>query len=283
MSLLREVNEDAAAFMLRPEDERAKMAAEAFSGGGVGSVAVPRSLARAGAPTLDLPVSGAKLGLLKSSNESLTPLAAEGLQSSRQRVADVSLSEVYNHPELYSALPELKDIRVLLRPNRAHGGSYSPNDNMIVADYNDMLGLRELLRHETTHAVAHKTGAFPQGTNPEAMKEILTLALDAARMNQKAGIASPLDKKVADRLIEGRAIARGYGKSEGFFPYLAQEGEVAANWAGGGGNPSPFLPPVGLMHNIQGTGDVYKQIDRLPMAEQLILWREAQLAGRPQP
>lgn len=81
------------------------------------------------------------------------------------------LSEVYNHPDLYRAYPELKDVKIESIPPGPGGnvpnmtGSYDPNTNTLsVAGGRPLRDVLATISHETQHRIQHLEG-FGQGAN----------------------------------------------------------------------------------------------------------------------
>jgi hypothetical protein len=94
-----------------------------------------------------------------------------------------TVGEVFHHPELFAAYPDLKDT-VLVRSNTG-GGSYSHRNNVIslpdISPAND----RSVLLHELQHAVQAREG-FSPGANPGMFKDAPSIARanEAARLIQ---------------------------------------------------------------------------------------------------
>jgi hypothetical protein len=78
-----------------------------------------------------------------------------------------SLGDILDHPELYRAYPELKDIHVYRTPLFSWNiaGSYDPvSRNIFLAGFEAPATIKKTLMHEIQHAVQHIEG-FPNGAN----------------------------------------------------------------------------------------------------------------------
>jgi len=84
--------------------------------------------------------------------------------------AGVRIGDVIDHPELFNAYPNLKNIPVKLEYNiwkKPSGGSFSPKG--IEVRYKDISEVKPVLIHEIQHAVQEIEG-FAKGGSPEGMK-----------------------------------------------------------------------------------------------------------------
>lgn len=89
------------------------------------------------------------------------------------RLVNIRLSDILDHPELYKAYPELKDIKI--RPldkqwEGKAGGLWDEADNAIqIGKIENLTQLRTILLHEIQHAIQSKEG-FAKGGNPGMFK-----------------------------------------------------------------------------------------------------------------
>lgn len=101
------------------------------------------------------------------------------------------LPDVLDHPELFKAMPSLKDVRVRAQET---GGGYDRGSNTIsLGATSTDEGMMSVLLHETQHAIQNKAG-FEGGGNPGMFLEnqnAMRLAKDAA---QKAGDTATVKK-----------------------------------------------------------------------------------------
>jgi hypothetical protein len=88
------------------------------------------------------------------------------------------LPEVLDHPELFAAIPELKNTRVINEFGGFRGAAYFPDEDIIrIASDNSPERFLQTLLHETQHAVQTKFNMNPGGsprqflTDPQAFKE----------------------------------------------------------------------------------------------------------------
>jgi hypothetical protein len=84
------------------------------------------------------------------------------------------LEDVLDHPELFSRIPELRDLPVTIKDTGKYGGWYEPGEPGSIAiskNLNDERSDgRNVLLHEIGHAIQHKYGLDP-GISPESIKE----------------------------------------------------------------------------------------------------------------
>jgi hypothetical protein len=136
--------------------------------------------------------------VLDDSKASLRFQATEGLPGLRrvQNIADPEgpnmlinlpmndiqkLPQILNHPELFTAVPDLKNVRVVSGFGQFRGASYIPGEDVIRmgADNSPESYIKTLL-HEVQHAIQHRfnmnTGGSPSGflSDPKALKEAKT-------------------------------------------------------------------------------------------------------------
>lgn len=74
------------------------------------------------------------------------------------------LSDIYHHPELYAAYPELKDVTVKpMEEGSKNWGIYNSKTNTIKLNF-DLPNAQEVLHHEIQHVIQRKEG-FDTGSN----------------------------------------------------------------------------------------------------------------------
>jgi hypothetical protein len=171
------------------------------------------------ATRMTLPSSGVEFEIL-TDKDRLRPLATTYAASMRQPV-EFALADLYDNPAFFERYPKLAGMGVNIHAGQSPEGLFNPTDKRIAINYQDLEGphgLKGMLSHELTHAVADATGNIPQGTNPDAM--IQRMEMMKAMKNGDPVVAKHL---AAMELAEART------KTEpGFMPYLLQEGEAMA-------------------------------------------------------
>ena len=93
----------------------------------------------------------------------------------------LKLTEVLDHPQLFSAIPDLKNTRVINEFGGFRGAAYFPEDDVIrIASDDSPEKFIKTLLHEVQHAVQTKFNMNPGGnprqflTDPQAFKEAKT-------------------------------------------------------------------------------------------------------------
>jgi hypothetical protein len=83
------------------------------------------------------------------------------------------LEDVLDHPELFSRIPELRDLPVTIKDTGKYGGWYEPGQPGSIAlskGARDPESGKRVLLHEIEHGIQHKYGLDP-GISPETIKE----------------------------------------------------------------------------------------------------------------
>src|SRR5215211_2877861 len=145
--------------------------------------------------------------LLKHDDPSMLERIAGKRQGGDER-APLTLGEVYDHPTLYWAYPELRDIKVQTPSMGAgYGGGYNEQTRTIKLN-RELLERRpnpygwtpkSVLTHEIEHIIQGKEG-FPGGGNPVALAERTYNDLKARAEAQPLG--SPERKRLDEMLKE---------------------------------------------------------------------------------
>ncbi len=113
--------------------------------------------------------SAAMMGIIKKyPGKSITQLLVEDnpeavkwddKYGSRFGLKSYPLTEVLNHPSLFKAYPDLKNVNVKFIENEHEGGHYNPKTNTINVSQNAALSKQEdTLLHEIQHAIQEKEG-----------------------------------------------------------------------------------------------------------------------------
>jgi hypothetical protein len=113
----------------------------------------------------EIPDTPAKLTWPSGQRPQWSPTDPVLLQS---MTGNYKLDKVLDHPDLYKAYPELRDIDVNTYPPHAlssYAGHYDPDTKSITLDPRSPEDTLSTLLHETQHAVQHIEG-FPRGGNP---------------------------------------------------------------------------------------------------------------------
>lgn len=98
--------------------------------------------------------------------------------------ATKKLEDILDHPELFKAMPELKDIKVTGEFGGFNSGSYNEaTDTIKLGATRTNKDLLSILLHETQHAIQSKAGMTP-GTNPGAFIQNKDAIKDAAKKIQ---------------------------------------------------------------------------------------------------
>lgn len=93
------------------------------------------------------------------------------------------LSEFFDHPELFAAYPDLRDMGVVLEhsPNSDFLGTYNPRKNEVWLNTSRPVEeMRGTLLHELQHWVQEQEG-FDVGSNPDSISPIILHAEDKRR------------------------------------------------------------------------------------------------------
>lgn len=97
---------------------------------------------------------------------------------SKKEIIDTPLEKVLNHPELFKAYPELKNVNIQMDNSlKSYGAAHHYPDGHVELAINPYLILKdgqyhplEVVLHEIQHAI-QRTEGFNQGTNPKAALE----------------------------------------------------------------------------------------------------------------
>lgn len=82
---------------------------------------------------------------------------------------ELTVGDVFEHPELFESYPTLKDVKVMRLPGLDTGGSYNANLNAIMLpEHAGPKKAKETLLHEIQHALQEHEG-FARGGSPEAI------------------------------------------------------------------------------------------------------------------
>lgn len=107
-----------------------------------------------------------------------------------------SLGDIFDHPQLYDAYPELRHIPVQRRDAPYEGGTYFPVGTIQVegpSSFSDE-GFKSLLVHEIQHFIQYKEG-FAHGSNPGS---VIFLLSDEAVAQTGRRIADSIQGEIAD-------------------------------------------------------------------------------------
>ena len=118
----------------------------------------------------------------------------------------IRLEDAIDHPELFSRVPELRDLEVSIKDTGQYGGWYSPGQPGSIAlskGARDPRSGGSVLLHETEHAIQHKQALDP-GISPETIKDSYKRQADA--------IQRSIDDAVAAGGPFNDALAREYKK-----------------------------------------------------------------------
>jgi hypothetical protein len=158
------------------------------------------------------PSSGRWSQLMSDKNSYVNPTKMPELDTSGNVFGyGARLGDVFHHPELYKAYPELKNVSI--QRERGGGGAFDPNTSTIYIgdDITNPEKLRDVILHEIQHWVQDAEG-FPRGGNTnDMMREIIKDPQSAARTN-------PLTKHFVDLydlLVNERKAFGKYRNLEG--------------------------------------------------------------------
>jgi hypothetical protein len=112
---------------------------------------------------------------------------------------NTTLGSVLDHPALFEAYPQLRDVSVFHRPELGANAAANPSRNWIAANLDDPQALPSLL-HEGQHIV-QRTEGFAPGASPidPALAAHPQVAEVAALRQRLAGIDNPQAMALADR------------------------------------------------------------------------------------
>ena len=210
---------------------------------------------------------------------------------------DGALGEYVDAPELFEAYPELRNIRLAVRPEEMSDtgfsyGYFDKSRNMIVV-YSDVSHAEELLVHEVQHAIQAQEG-FPGGGDGRTGAEYRKLAGEVEAYNAAKRRKMTAEEKreslleeTADVAEEDKIYLNGADGLEHSFPYAdrytlenakaSKEGyrvervnEKAKRYSAGSKNPGGI--PSGVVHTIHDEwspvkGEFKKQTETLQFKE----------------
>lgn len=138
------------------------------------------------------------------------------------------LSDFVEHPELYKAYPDLKDINFKVADkDYKYIGSYNDASKTLTINPNAVKagdeGLLDVLTHEIQHIIQSKEG-FATGSNPT---KALEDALDALKGSITGRPYDAEKEKMISLYLDMKAKAKDFGE----YMYLRAPGEVEANMA----------------------------------------------------
>lgn len=110
-----------------------------------------------------------------------------------------SLGSLLDHPALFDAYPQLRDVNVFHRPELGSNAAANPSKNWIAANLDDPQALPSLL-HESQHLIQRQEG-FAPGASPidPALADHPQVAQAAALRQRLAGLDAPQAVALADR------------------------------------------------------------------------------------
>ena len=141
------------------------------------------------------------------------------------------LKELVDHPTLFSAYPQLKDMRVRYSSGIEHGSLEITESGQLLTISTKTPFSKEVLVHEIQHAIQN-IEAFATGTNPDAAAYIGTHLIskavsiyEEAETKEEQNAALEMLKGLQEYIINGTSI-------DGLALYKASAGEVEARLAG---------------------------------------------------
>lgn len=163
-------------------------------------------------------------------NESIGPTQRLGLGMWENR----TLGDILDHPELFSRIPELKDIPVSAQFGGWDSGAYSPETNRIFMGGTDNENeFKSILLHEVQHAIQNKYG-MTQGGNSGMFydnEQLFTKArdvLDNVDRSQYDSRLSGYNSKVITDTIKNAKKALSNASNKAFRNYENLGGEAEA-------------------------------------------------------
>ena len=152
------------------------------------------------------------------------------------------LDSVLDHPELYKAYPELKDVTVVYNPELKNAGGYADFAGHTIVIGKELAQNKGTFLHEIQHFIQNYEG-FAQGAAPlktpsqyrlRYQKDMDKLLPEMQDLYKKWSEGDTITKKETDRLIELQKIAETYNKyvkaadAEALDLYMRMAGEVEA-------------------------------------------------------
>lgn len=132
-----------------------------------------------------------------------------------ENVYEAKLGEVLDHPRLFEAYPELRDVKVnqlYIDDTRPRSGGFIPARNTIFGHSPDLRGMINLLLHEPQHAIQRIQGYATGGDPSRAADSVLRLVNeqgDSMSLDQLGKLAELADNPVkAYRHLAGETEAR---------------------------------------------------------------------------
>lgn len=137
------------------------------------------------------------------------------------------LGELVNWPQLYDHYPQFRDMpTTFTRGGPGWKGTYTPDDRGLSLTANSLIGARQGLAHELTHA-AEDVGSIPRGGNTQ---EALAMLRALEKNHQNPGEFKPLYAQISNALRKGLTSKELANRDELFpdFIYKALHGEALA-------------------------------------------------------
>lgn len=141
------------------------------------------------------------------------------------------LKDFYDHPELFKAYPELKDVNFVSDTNYAGIGSYNESTNTLKINpqgHSDKVIL-DVIQHELQHKIQSIEG-FSYGSSPAyELRKALTTVEEKTKEFTKAGESS--QQKAMLALYHDILVSENKGPAEKFsnYMYSRKPGEIEAN------------------------------------------------------
>lgn len=127
------------------------------------------------------------------------------------------LPDVIDHPELFKAYPELKDVKVehLFKESNMKGSYSAPHKTLYLQEDLDPAFARSVIAHELQHAIQNiegfayggNTGMFTPRELPAAIKEFESTAKEAFSKMKEAGFSSDTILKYKQAIANEEALS----------------------------------------------------------------------------
>lgn len=137
---------------------------------------------------------------------------------------EVPLGQLLDHPSLYEAYPDLKNVLISRNQREGLGGSYNPQGDYIMTNTNNPTETKSILLHEVQHAIQRREG-YTGGTNVRAQ-----LAFKPESVQEKIKAARESDDPSVIRAANRMKDTLNFKIKEAETKYMNKEGEQEARF-----------------------------------------------------